>query len=505
MGSRFMKDFIAVTLNRGLVFSALCALALPALAATPTLSDQDLQQQAHRSLEFLLQNISPEGSARGAVVAAPSRAEPDYYYHWVRDAALTFDSLFTIYDDAAPDVRARLRPLFLDHLEFNRTLQANSSTEASYGEPKFLTDGSLFTGPWGRPQNDGPALRAASMIRLQSLALREGWPQANAIQRKVYDARTPSVGKTDLEYVAHRWRDWNFDLWEEVFGLHFYTLMAQRLALTQGAQIADALGDPGAADFYRQQLAPIEARLDTFWSASAGYVRATLYVESLLRGLPLASALTGPRFRLADFKSQLDASVLLAVLHADVPGRSFSFDDDRMLSTYLRLRDSFRSIYTVNGNHPELGTAFGRYPEDTYDGYRTDARGNPWVLTTAGAAEFLYRSILKFHENSRIVITAENVAFFTQVAGLSSAAVGQTIVRGDARFTAILGGLRHEADRLLLRVLFHKNSDGSLSEQINRENGFMQGAPNLTWSHASILTAKHYRDRVNQIVRTPRR
>src|SRR5688500_16671266 len=28
------------------------------------------------------------------------------------------------------------------------------------GEPKFQADGSAFNDPWGRPQNDGPAIRA---------------------------------------------------------------------------------------------------------------------------------------------------------------------------------------------------------------------------------------------------------------------------------------------------------------------------------------------------------
>ena len=31
-------------------------------------------------------------------------------------------------------------------------------------EPKFNADGSAFTGSWGRPQRDGPALRATALI-----------------------------------------------------------------------------------------------------------------------------------------------------------------------------------------------------------------------------------------------------------------------------------------------------------------------------------------------------
>lgn len=32
------------------------------------------------------------------------------------------------------------------------------------GEPKFNVDMTEFTGSWGRPQRDGPALRATAMI-----------------------------------------------------------------------------------------------------------------------------------------------------------------------------------------------------------------------------------------------------------------------------------------------------------------------------------------------------
>jgi glucoamylase len=32
------------------------------------------------------------------------------------------------------------------------------------GEPKYYVNGTAFTGPWGRPQKDGPALRATTLI-----------------------------------------------------------------------------------------------------------------------------------------------------------------------------------------------------------------------------------------------------------------------------------------------------------------------------------------------------
>lgn len=38
------------------------------------------------------------------------------------------------------------------------------SDGSGLGEPKFNVDQTAFTGAWGRPQRDGPALRATAMI-----------------------------------------------------------------------------------------------------------------------------------------------------------------------------------------------------------------------------------------------------------------------------------------------------------------------------------------------------
>src|SRR5581483_6044551 len=89
-----------------------------------------------------------------------------------------------------------------------------------------------------------------------------------ATAMKLYDGKMPtdSVIKTDLEYVSHHWSDPSCDLWEEVAGDHFYTRMAQRRALLDGAGLADRLNDPGAASWYRLQAGQIESSLQSFWN-----------------------------------------------------------------------------------------------------------------------------------------------------------------------------------------------------------------------------------------------
>lgn len=63
-----------------------------------------------------------------------------------------------------------LQPHIEDYIKAQAGLQGVSNPSgdlvsgAGLGEPKFMIDGSAFTGPWGRPQRDGPALRAIALM-----------------------------------------------------------------------------------------------------------------------------------------------------------------------------------------------------------------------------------------------------------------------------------------------------------------------------------------------------
>lgn len=461
-----------------------------AMAGGLTSFNGRLESQYQTSIQWLTLNLSPSGSIPGSIVAAPSRVHPDYYFHWVRDAALTAASLVELYPKTKGPLRANLKSFFLDHIQFNLLMNQGLGDDRHLGEPKFNMDASVYMGPWGRPQNDGPALRSSTFIEMLSLMEREAWPEGNFLSPLMYDGVLPSKSliKRDLEYTAHRWSDFCFDLWEEVHGWHFYTLMSQRKSLQAGSALARTRLDRGAADFYEKQVALIDSQLERFWSAGQGHILATLFPQvSLVQNISAQNR----------FKSQLDSAVILAVLHSELAEGSFSVSDDRVLATYEKLRESFAQVYSINkSENSNLGIAFGRYPEDTYDGYETQSLGNPWVLTTAGAAEFLYRLIARLQEQGTISVSSTNIRFYQEVSGIRDFRVGKKGALGASQFRGILKGLFAEADSLMERVLYHSNPDGSLSEQINRQNGYMQGAPNLTWSHASFITAKLWRDRV---------
>ena len=71
---------------------------------------------------------------------------------------------------------------------------------------------------------------------------------------------------------------------------------------------------------------------------------------------------------------------------------------------------------------------------------------------------------------------------------------GQVITSAMPAFSQIAHQLFLAGDLELELTIIHRGQDGSLSEQINRNTGHMQGAVNLTWSHASFLSAMAWRE-----------
>jgi glucoamylase len=69
---------------------------------------------------------------------------------------------------------------------------------------------------WGRYQNDGPGLRAITLIRFAQEYLNKGGSKERV--QALYD----SVIKTDLDYVVREWAKPSFCLWEEVMADQFY-------------------------------------------------------------------------------------------------------------------------------------------------------------------------------------------------------------------------------------------------------------------------------------------
>lgn len=271
--------------------------------------------------------------------------------------------------------------------------------------------------------------------------------------------------------------------WEEVTGDFFYTRMVQRSALLLGESIAIKMNDPLAADWYALQASQISLALEHHWSQAKGYI---------VSGLKNSQ----------DIRSGLDISTILAVIHSSQTP-SFSPGDDRILSTFVHLINSFSQSYDVNKvSHDEygqpLGVAVGRYPEDMYNG-TGKSTGNPWYLATASMAEFLYKLALLYEKNGTIVITSRSLPFFRDFLTLQDTSK-EVIDRGSQIFTRVITLCISRGDEFLRRIKFYSPT-ANLSEQYDAKSGKNLGAQDLTWSYASILSASRARTELLRVSR----
>ncbi len=385
------------------------------------------------------------------------------------------DSYVTMYEKSRD---SRKRTDLLDRLvrwvDFESRLQSTPNRSGGQGEPKYMISGDAYNGEWGRPQNDGPALRAIVLTRLAQILLDNG--HEALVRSRIYGGEIPPRGvtKVDLEYTAHNWSQPSFDLWEEVNGSHFYTRMLQRRALVGGAQLAQRLGDAGAAQFYREQ-----ARLLT--TALLAHMR-----DGLL--MPTLDRVSGWDHK----KANLDVAVVLGALHAyKAEDPFFSPGDDWVISSAEKLEAAFVRLYPINRS-PVPAPAIGRYPEDVYDGNGFSG-GNPWFLATHAYAEMTCRLADQWESSGIIEINNLNRGFIQRL-NQNIAPQGRAISRvsrGEPLFAQLIRAARLRAERYLHRSVrhSHQGADGHMSEQYNRETGFMQGATDLTWSYASYISA----------------
>ena len=431
------------------------------------------------------------------------------------------DTLADMYaDDPSSSLGSDLSTILNAYASLQFVIQRTPNPSGTFddlsglGEPKFGVDGTAFTGSWGRPQRDGPALRALTLMHyLRAYNASQPWlwgtDEGNRFFGPFYTAVMPanSLIKVDLEYVAKFWNFTSFDLWEEVEGLHFFNLIVSARSLREGAKIARAFSDHGAAKWYVEQAGYIEHLLSKFWNAKKGHLVETLWSK----------------------RSGLDCGILLGSLHAlpknygredednsnDSPAIFPPWSDEILISLLALTRDQARrhpinndndnpasnthSDEQTNDDSPPLrGIGIGRYPEDIYDGYSTSEQGgNPWFLCTSSAAEILYRTATHMQSCKNISISHTNLPFYKALLQNPSSSPHSSPLQlsprsldpSDALFHTIIQRLIATADQFLAVVQTHVDEEGSMSEQFDRVTGYMRGAEHLTWSYGAFLEA----------------
>lgn len=387
-------------------------------------STSDLQE-VQRLFEA---NLNAQGS--GMVVASPDHSTPggDYYFAWMRDGALSMNALLQTAGGLTEDVVEKMDK-WVSWVE--RSYQEDPGG-AHMSEPKFLIpSGKPFPGPWCRPQNDGPGLRAITLM-----AYAKARP---SVQQRVW----PLV-RLELDWVAANYESDGCDLWEEVrSGDFFWNRFTMRMALLQGQNFTrDAGHDIERADKYGGVAAAIGDKLKDHVDQD-GYV-----FESTNR--------------------RMDTAVIEAFNVAYMNDEVFAPLSREVVQTMRGLTTYFCNAFEVNQQAAEAGipgVLYGRYDGDNYAG------GNPWVLLTASVATLLYRQSVAFAQGERPGDAARDA-----LAGI----VGQEVSA-----SSLLGA----GDAILNRMKLFLTDGMHMSEQLDRSTGKLISAKDLTWNYANILKA----------------
>ena len=122
---------------------------------------------ANQYIDKILQRINENTNTTtnvGIIIASPSESPP-YKYHWIRDSALVMRTIVDMYRTTKDPVYFQS---ILNYIEIESRLQG-LETISGLGEPKYNINCTAFNGSWGRPQNDGPALRGIILFQIIEL------------------------------------------------------------------------------------------------------------------------------------------------------------------------------------------------------------------------------------------------------------------------------------------------------------------------------------------------
>lgn len=417
-------------------------------STTAPFSSKDVSE--FRSL--FMKNINIEG--KGGVVAAPDHDTPggNYYYHWMRDAALTMRCLQET-SSSFSEYETQLKAY--TNWVLNVQVAADPNGIDVRTEPKFeLPNGEPYAGGWCRPQNDGPGLRATALMMFANTLINEQNDSAFVSENLWTGDGSKNGGaiKFDLDYVVQNYQTSTCDLWEEYTSNDlFWNKITMKKAMILGADFAKKMGDTDAASSYTATAQAIDSTLyQNHWTGSA-------VIEH-----------TGRTY---------DGAVIVGFnVGFDSSDGLFAPSSFEVASTVKEYNSMFCNEYAINTadtSNSVPGVLYGRYQNDVYAG------GNPWVLTTAALGNLFYRGGNYIKKHGLPDSSALNT--WSEVFGIQSSSI-----TADTFITA--------GDAVMNRLKYHIGNTYHLDEQIDKNTGVQMSAEDLTWSYAEVLNAMKSRD-----------
>lgn len=383
-------------------------------------------------------NLNVDGS--GMVVASPDHHTGpggDYFFAWMRDGALSMNALLHTAPVLA-DIEGKM-DAWVSWVE--RSVKQSDPHGDIMAEPKFVIPSGLpYPGGWCRPQNDGPGLRAITLM-------------AYAAAKPAVAMRVWESVKRDLDWVSANYTSDGCDLWEEIHSSDlFWNRYTMRKALLQGSDFAKSIAkDVSRATVYADVATTIANKLDAHVD-SQGFVFETV-------------------------NRKLDTAVIEAFNVGDLEDGLFAPLSNEVITTLVAQSRYFCRAFKINQQAAAAnisGILFGRYQGDGYAG------GNPWVLLTASVATLLYRQADALSKGATVQ---------PKVATVFETLLGQPIT---------VSSLMGAGDAILNRMKTFLTNGMHMNEQIDRNTGVQLSAKDLTWNYANILKAVKARSVVKQ-------
>ena len=334
-------------------------------------------------LDRILENTNT-ATNKGIIIASPSTIPP-YKFHWIRDSALVMRVFIDMYTKTK---ESKYFEYIINYIENEAKVQ-ELKTLSGLGEPKINIDCSPFNGDWGRPQNDGPALRGIMMIKIINTFK---YNYDTLINKLI----SPIVIK-DILYILDNYNKVSFDLWEEKLGWHFYTRIVQLKFLKDSIMINKYL------KLDKKLITKIEGVINQLFSSLDDHICENEDGKYIISSFDESGKVI----------KYEDAANLLAYCHID-------YDKDIIkkypLHYILHTTKNLLSYFSEKYND-EDNICIGRYINDKY------YNGHAWIICTISLAQVyieLYKERNKkikrssmdratSNPNNDLFITANNI------------------------------------------------------------------------------------------------
>jgi glucoamylase len=421
-------------------------------------SSFDLEEYKKRFLDNI--NICDLGTI-AAGTSSNSGSGGSYFYCWLRDSS---SSMIRIQNILPFNEYEHILKRFIDFIEKTLSFENPNGIDIR-GEPKFnLPDGTVYNGPWARPQNDGTAICAIALILFASNLIKNN--QRDYVNKKLWN-KFGGIIKIQLDYVLQTYNSFTYDLWEEVSNTSFFwNLCIQRLALICGSVISIEFGEYDLSKKYLEHSKIIKNQLQS---------------DKYYNGISLIEA----------DNRKYDTAVILGLISDYEINKStnnidylFEPSSFKIAQTVYNFNCLFSDEYPINLQDTKNlipGLLYGRYNGDTYNG------GNPWVCLSVHVALIYYNASEYILNNG--LPSPDAITLW-----LKSINVNISITNNYQ-----LSKLLFEAgESILIRIKYHtKGNFNNLFEQIDKNTGFMISSENLTVNYVMILTCINFRNSIS--------